>query len=196
MTSTEIEKLIEAVDGKLFGEPLSKTPVIPYSTTEKEKYRATLEVAYQLSLLNENFSEMMGNLFNNRNPQIRVMVEAGRMADSDTGAEAMNTKEILERQKCIEGAVGSITPGGSGEVAGICYWLSEIALQFAQANENLAKIANPLMVANMELTDVEVFESVKSFHATYPESPLKGDPRYQDRINEACKKLGIPMEGK
>ena len=39
--------------------------------------RATLEVAYQLSLLNENFNEMMGNLFNNRNPQIRVMVEPG-----------------------------------------------------------------------------------------------------------------------
>lgn len=47
------------------------------TTTEVATMRATLEVAYQLSLLNENFNEMMGNLFNNRNPQIRVMVEPG-----------------------------------------------------------------------------------------------------------------------
>ena len=35
--------------------------------------RATLEVAYQLAILNEQIEQVIGN----RNPQIRVMVEPG-----------------------------------------------------------------------------------------------------------------------
>ena len=73
MTSTEIEKLIKGVDGTQRSSPLSEHPVITYTPTEKAKYRATLEVAWQLALLNEQ----IGGVLNSRMPQIAVRVESG-----------------------------------------------------------------------------------------------------------------------
>ena len=74
MTSEQIAKVAETMDWR--GE--DGTPMMnPGMSNEVANLRASLEVAYQLALLNENFNEMMGNLFNNRNPQIRVMVEPG-----------------------------------------------------------------------------------------------------------------------
>lgn len=76
MTSAEIEAVYKDWDTPTEG-CASRVLMSPNTTTEVATLRATLEVAYQLALINENFNEMMGNLFNNRNPQIRVMVEPG-----------------------------------------------------------------------------------------------------------------------
>jgi hypothetical protein len=76
MTSTEIEAVYKDWDTPTEG-CASRVLMGMNTPTEVATLRATLEVAYQLALLNENFNEMMGNLFNNRNTQIRVMVEPG-----------------------------------------------------------------------------------------------------------------------
>ena len=71
MTSDQIVKAVSSIGLDI------ETFSGPNASPEFANLRATLEVAYQLALLNENFGEMMGNLFNNSNPQIRVMVEPG-----------------------------------------------------------------------------------------------------------------------
>ena len=73
MTSDQI---VESLAGCGWGVD-GKELLSPNMPTEVANLRASLEVAYQLALLNENFGEMMDNLFNNCNPQIRVMVEPG-----------------------------------------------------------------------------------------------------------------------
>jgi hypothetical protein len=50
------------------------------------------------------------------------------------------------------------------------------------------------MTVGRDLTEDEVLGAVSRFHEMCPESPVEGDSRYQDRINAACKKLGIPLK--
>jgi hypothetical protein len=71
MTSVEIEVAIADFDkswawkdSELFHSQLN---------AQRSSYRASLEVAYQLALLNEP----IGGVLNNRVPQIRVMCEPG-----------------------------------------------------------------------------------------------------------------------
>ena len=72
MTSTEIEAVYKDWDTPTEG-CASRVLMSPNTTTEVATLRATLEVAYQLAILNEQIGEVIGN----RNPQIRVMVEPG-----------------------------------------------------------------------------------------------------------------------
>jgi hypothetical protein len=72
MTSTELEVVIKDCDAAWHG-PDGMPMMNPSEPTDVATYRATLEVAYQLALLNENLGTVIGN----RNPQIRVMVEPG-----------------------------------------------------------------------------------------------------------------------
>jgi hypothetical protein len=70
MTSDQIAKVAETVDW--CGE--DGTPMMnPGMSVETANLRATLEVAYQLALLNEQ----IGGVLNSRIAQMRVMVEAG-----------------------------------------------------------------------------------------------------------------------
>jgi hypothetical protein len=70
MTSDQIAKVAETMDW--CGE--DGTPMMnPGMSNDVATLRATLEVAYQLARLNEG----MDSILNNRNPQIRVMVEPG-----------------------------------------------------------------------------------------------------------------------
>jgi hypothetical protein len=68
MTSVEIEAVTAEVD-KAWS-PALMNPSMP---TDVAAYRASLEVAWQLAILNEQ----IGNVLNTRIPQIRVMVEPG-----------------------------------------------------------------------------------------------------------------------
>jgi hypothetical protein len=72
MTSAEIEKVIECAD-KAWPGPNGAPLMNPNEPTEVSHYRATLEVAWQLAILNEQ----IGNVLNTRIPQIRVMCEPG-----------------------------------------------------------------------------------------------------------------------
>ena len=72
MTSTDIEKVIRECDAAWHG-PNGEPLMNPAEPTEVANYRANLEVAYQLALLNET----LGSIINSRIPQIRVMVESG-----------------------------------------------------------------------------------------------------------------------
>ena len=70
MTSDQIAKVAETVDWR--GE--DGTPMMnPRMAVDTANLRATLEVAYQLALLNEQ----IGGVLNSRIAQMRVMVEAG-----------------------------------------------------------------------------------------------------------------------
>jgi hypothetical protein len=51
----------------------SRVLMSPNTSTEVATMRATLEVAYQLALLNEQ----IGRVLNSRSAQVRVMVESG-----------------------------------------------------------------------------------------------------------------------
>ena len=70
MTSDQISKIAETMDW--CGE--DGTPMMnPGMSNEVANLRATLEVAYQLALLNEQ----IGGVLNSRVPQVRVMCESG-----------------------------------------------------------------------------------------------------------------------
>ena len=61
----------------------------------------------------------------------------------------MNAQGIRKRQEIIEKVIlkrNDSMNDAQGMGYGLCFWLSELALQFAEANEHLAKIANPPMV--------------------------------------------------
>lgn len=78
MTSDELAKHIAVLETPLIGSRPSESGVnlIPYDTPsriEVDHYRATLEVAYQLAILNEQ----IGGVLNSRIPQIRVRIENG-----------------------------------------------------------------------------------------------------------------------
>lgn len=72
MTSTEIEVVMKDADAAWHG-PNGEPMMNPNMPTEVATYRANLEVAYQLAILNEQ----IGGVLNNQYPQIRVMVEPG-----------------------------------------------------------------------------------------------------------------------
>lgn len=71
MTSTELEKVITQHDEAWHSDKGALMNEV--EPTDVATYRASLEVAYQLALLNEQ----IGNVLNNRMAQIRVMVEQG-----------------------------------------------------------------------------------------------------------------------
>jgi len=119
----------------------------------------------------------------------------------------MNVGEIKERQQIIKDHADR---GASNAVeSAICFWLSEIALQFAEANEHLAKIANPMMVVNAESPWVWLTFRGKSFVIHKDEVSgvdsigdvvsigMKGQPWLKSAdgtVAEVCAKLGIPVE--
>ena len=71
MTSTELEAVIKECDSAWHS---SRGPLMHTSMpTDVAAYRASLEVAYQLAILNEQ----IGGVLNSRIPQVRVMVEQG-----------------------------------------------------------------------------------------------------------------------
>ena len=72
MTSTELEVVIKDCDAAWHG-PNGEPMMNPKEPTKVATYRATLEVAWQLAILNEQ----IGGVLNTRNAQIRVMVEPG-----------------------------------------------------------------------------------------------------------------------
>jgi hypothetical protein len=72
MTSTEIQKVMDEADLAWHG-PNGEPLMNPNEPTDVAHYRATLEVAYQLAILNEKICGVLDN----RIPQIRVMVEPG-----------------------------------------------------------------------------------------------------------------------
>jgi hypothetical protein len=72
MTSTEIEVVTKDVDAAWHG-PNGEPILNPNMPTDVAAYRATLEVAWQLAILNEQ----IGGVLNTRYPRIRVIVEAG-----------------------------------------------------------------------------------------------------------------------
>ena len=71
MTSDQIESTFRDWDRTEDGN--SRVLNSPSSSIEISQLRATLEVAYQLALLNEQ----IGGVLNSRIPQVRVMVEPG-----------------------------------------------------------------------------------------------------------------------
>ena len=71
MTSDQIESTFKDWDRTEDGN--SRVLNSPSSSIETSQLRATLEVAYQLALLNEQ----IGGVLNSRIPQIRVMCEGG-----------------------------------------------------------------------------------------------------------------------
>ena len=69
MTSDQIYKATAELGWSIDdGQVLAMNP-----PTDVANLRASLEVAYQLAILNEQIEQVIGN----RNPQIRVMVEPG-----------------------------------------------------------------------------------------------------------------------
>lgn len=71
MTSESIYKVCDEIDKQWFS---SKGTLLNTTMPVKVKaYRATLEVAFQLALLNEG----MDRITDLRNPHLRVMVEPG-----------------------------------------------------------------------------------------------------------------------
>lgn len=84
MTSDEIEMVIKDADQAWHG-PNGEPMMNPAMPTEVATFRASLEIAYQLALLNENLSCVIGN----RIPQIRVMVEPGDWS--------IQTQEMIRR---------------------------------------------------------------------------------------------------
>ena len=72
MTSTELEVVIKETDAAWHA-PNGDALRHPGMPTDVAAYRATLEVAYQLALLNEQ----IGGVLNSRVPQVRVMCESG-----------------------------------------------------------------------------------------------------------------------
>lgn len=72
MTSAQLEIVIADADAAWHG--ADGTPMMnPNCPTEVAHYRATLEVAWQLAVLNEN----LGQIINTRDARLRVMVEPG-----------------------------------------------------------------------------------------------------------------------
>lgn len=72
MTSTELEAVIRDVDKATQG-PYALPMMNPNTQTDTASFRASLEVAYQLALLNEQICGVL----NSRIPQVRVMCEPG-----------------------------------------------------------------------------------------------------------------------
>ena len=72
MTSTQLEKVITDADQAWHG-PGNEPLMNPNMPTDVAAYRVSLEVAYQLAILNEQICGVLQN----RVPQIRVMVEPG-----------------------------------------------------------------------------------------------------------------------
>lgn len=72
MTSDEIYAVFKDWDAPIEG-CASRVLMSPNTTTDVAAYRASLEVAYQLALLNEQ----IGGVLNSRTAQVRVMVEQG-----------------------------------------------------------------------------------------------------------------------
>lgn len=72
MTSTEIEAVYKDWDTPTEG-CASRVLMGMNTPTEVATLRATLEVAYQLALLNES----LGYVLNSREPQVHVFVEPG-----------------------------------------------------------------------------------------------------------------------
>lgn len=72
MTSNEIDLVIKDADRTWHG-PNGEPMMNPNCPTDVAAFRASLEVAYQLALLNESLNCVIGN----RIPQVRVMVEPG-----------------------------------------------------------------------------------------------------------------------
>jgi hypothetical protein len=71
MTSDQIAKATEECDRAW---PSVEGPLMNFNMpTDVAAYRASLEVAYQLAILNEQ----IGGVLNSRIPQFRVMVEPG-----------------------------------------------------------------------------------------------------------------------
>ena len=143
---------------------------------------------------------------------------------SDTGhgkgGQNMQVDEIKERQKLMEEMQDSTNAQVAGNAAqfGICFWLSELCLQQAEANEHLAKIANPLVVVNQprwvwfkyaafgektgEFRYVVDAREVASISVPDPNHCViimrnEGGPdpgRWcEGSYEEVCKKLGIPV---
>ena len=127
----------------------------------------------------------------------------------------MNAQEIRKRQEIIEKVIlkrNDSMNDAQGMGYGLCFWLSELALQFAEANEHLAKIANPLIEVNAK-SPWAMFSDGKTLVAidrrevvgvrrSGPESEMMSqvDTRtglyiVQGKVVEVCKKLGIPVEG-
>ena len=124
----------------------------------------------------------------------------------------MQVDEIKVRQKLMEEMQDSTNAQVAGNAAqfGICFWLSELCLQQAEASEHLAKIANPLMVVNAE-SSWAMFSDGKSLVAidrrevigvrrSGPRSEMMSqvDTRtglyiVQGTVVEVCTKLGIPV---
>ncbi len=72
MTSTDLEVVIKEHDQGWQG-PHAQPLLNPNVPTDVANLRASLEVAYQLALLNEQ----IGGVLNSRIAQLRVMVESG-----------------------------------------------------------------------------------------------------------------------
>jgi hypothetical protein len=72
MTSTELEAVIKDYDARWHG-PNGEPLMYPNTPTDVAAYRASLEVAWQLAILNEQ----IGGVLNTREAHIAVKVESG-----------------------------------------------------------------------------------------------------------------------